>query len=116
MRAQGDESVSFHGGVAHASNSMPEGEILRLIDEPGLIDRRTTSFVGCFVIEIGWIAVSKGSAPSFLVIEHRICWIRRNPVDSRFGYYRVTHRFLFLFPFSVTSSVVLGRLISDCIE
>lgn len=79
----------------HASNYMVlrgrgEGGILRLIDEPWLIDRGTTSFVGRFVIEIGWIGKGfeegrRDCWKSFLVIEQKICWIRCNPVDCGFA-------------------------------
>lgn len=55
----------------HASNYMVlrgrgEGGILRLIDEPWLIDRGTTSFVGRFVIEIGWIGKGFGGEGGLL--------------------------------------------------
>lgn len=61
----------FMAEVPHASNyTVLGGEILRLIDEPWLIDRGTTSFVGCFVIEIGWIAKGFGGG-----IAGRVSWL-----------------------------------------
>lgn len=59
--------------------------MLRLIDESRLIDRRTTNFVGCFVIEIGWIVAGRGRylrEKDSCSSNQRICWIPCNPVDS----------------------------------